>query len=143
MAQTYPYDIDLFLMQQQRSLFENMATTGLHLWTEQSLKKPQITELKEIIDDQFAGALKAGKTLITHSGLRSERMGQTARENMIDEVARYAREKLITAYDLSEGKLGLIQDVIEPIWKGWKNLSMLCDPVLIEKYQTFLFYDSS
>ncbi len=30
---------------------------------------------------------------------------------MLDEVVRFAREKLITSYDLSEGKLGLVRDV--------------------------------
>ncbi|MCJ7663075.1 MAG: phage portal protein [Desulfobacterales bacterium] len=111
MAQTYPYDIDLFLMQQQRALFENMAVPGLSMSTDQNLKKAQVDELKEIIDSQFAGAIKAGKTLVTHSGLKAQILGATGRDNMIDEVERFARDKLITAYDLSPGKIGLVEDV--------------------------------
>jgi hypothetical protein len=30
---------------------------------------------------------------------------------MLDKVAQFAREKLITAFDLSEGKIGLVKDV--------------------------------
>lgn len=111
MAQTYPYDIDLFLMQQQRALFEHGAMPGLHLTTEQKLPKELVKELREQINEQFAGAIKSGETLITHSGLKAEKLGMTGREAMIKEVERFARQKLVTAYDLSEGKLGLVEDV--------------------------------
>ncbi len=111
MAQTYPYDIDLFLMQQQRAFFEHGAAPGLHLSTEQHLRPEQVKELKETINEQYAGALKAGDTLITHSGLKAQAIGQTSRQAMIDEVARFARDKLITAFDLSPAKVGLVEDV--------------------------------
>jgi len=111
MAQTYPYDIDLFLMQQQRAFFEHGATPGLHLTTDQNLRKDQVDELKETIHEQYAGALKAGDTLITHSGLKASAVGQTARQAMIDEVARFSRDKLITSFDLSPAKVGLVEDV--------------------------------
>ena len=111
MAQAYPYDIDLFLMEQQKALFEHGAMPGLHLTTEQKLGTEQVKELKELIDSQFAGAVKSGETLITHSGLKAEKLGMTGREAMIKEVARYARDKLITGFDLSPGKLGLVEDV--------------------------------
>lgn len=111
MAQTHPYDIDLFLMQQQRALFEHGATPGLHLSTDQNLRKDQVDELREAIREQYTGSLRAGDTLITHSGLKAQGFGQTSRQSMIDEVARFARDKLITAYDLSPAKVGLVEDV--------------------------------
>ena len=111
MAQTYPYDIDLFLMQQQRALFEHGAMPGLHLTTDQKLNKELVREIKEQIDEQYAGAIKSGETLITHSGLKADKLGQTGREAMIGVVANYARDKLITSFDLSPGKLGLVEDV--------------------------------
>ena len=111
MAQTYPYDIDLFLMQQQKSFFEHGATPGLHLTTDQNLHKDQVDELKATIHEQYTGSLKAGDTLITHSGLKASAIGQTARQSMIDEVGRFARDKLITAFDLSPAKVGLVEDV--------------------------------
>lgn len=111
MAQVYPYDIDLFLMQQQVALFQHGAVPGLHLSTEQNLTKEQVKELKSLIDDQFAGALRSGETLITHSGLKAEKLGQTGREAMIGTIDKMARDKLITAFDLSPGKMGLVEDV--------------------------------
>jgi phage portal protein BeeE len=111
MAQTYPYDIDLFLMQQQKALFEHGAMPGLHLTTDQRLNKELVRELKEQIDEQYAGAIRSGETLITHSGLKADKLGQTGREAMIGVVANYARDKLITSFDLSPGKVGLVEDV--------------------------------
>ena len=111
MAQTYPYDIDLFLMQQQRAFFEHGANPGLHLTTDQILNEEQIKEIKNQINSQYAGALKSGDTLITHSGLKAQALGQTARQAMIDEIARFARDKLITSFDLSPAKVGLVEDV--------------------------------
>jgi phage portal protein BeeE len=111
MAQIYPYDIDLFLMQQQRALFQHGATPGLNLHTDQYLQPHQVDELKEEIDEQYAGALQAGGTLITHSGLKGQMLGRTGRDNMIDIVERFARDKLITSFDLSPGKIGLVEDV--------------------------------
>jgi len=111
MAQLYPYDIDLFLMQQQRGLFANSAIPGLHLSTDQKLVKEQVDELKAIIDAQYVSPGKAGTTLITHSGLKADSIAMTGRELMIDKVSKFAREKLITSYDLSEGKLGMVTDV--------------------------------
>jgi len=111
MAQTYPYDLDLFLMQQQRGLFQNMAVPGLQLTTEQKMTKPQIKEFKDYIDETYGGALKSGGTMVFHSGLKADKLGITGREAMLDKVAQFAREKLITSFDLSEGKIGLVRDV--------------------------------
>ncbi len=111
LAQTYPYDIDLFMMQQQRSLLENQAIPGLTITTDQKLTKAQVKEIKELIEEQYRGPLKAGDTAIFHSGFKPERLSFSSRDLMIDEIARYTREKIISAYDLSEGKLGIVRDV--------------------------------
>jgi HK97 family phage portal protein len=110
MAQTYPYDIDLFLMQQQRALFENKAVFGNVFSTDQALVKTQIDQIKELINEQYAGATKSGKPLVLHSGLKLEKSKWSPKEAMIDEVSKYARQKLLSAYDLSDGKVGIIDD---------------------------------
>ena len=110
MAQTYPYDIDLFMMQQQRALYERGATPGIHLHTDQNLGPDQVKDIKEYLDSNYAGATKAGFPIITHSGLKLERAGFTPKEALLKDVAEWAREKLVTSYDLSDGKLGLVKD---------------------------------
>jgi len=118
MAQIYPYDIDLFLMQQQAALFRHQAVPGMHLTTEQRLSPSQVKELRDQINEQFAGAIKAGETLITHSGLKADKLSQTGQEAMIDIVAKFARDKLITSFDLSPGKIGLVDDVNRASMQG-------------------------
>ena len=110
MAQAYPYDIDQYLMIQQKALFENMAVTGHNLTTEQKLTPDQVKEIREYLDTEFAGALRAGKSMVLHSGLKSDKMGMTTREAMLEQVSKFARQKMITSYDLSEGKIGLVED---------------------------------
>src|SRR4030042_3151580 len=107
MAQTYPYDIDLFLMQQQRALLKNMGIPGMHLHTEQQLLKDKLDEIKEQIREQWGSATQSGRPLTTHSGLKADKAAWSNKDMNVTGLAKYAREKLITSYDLSEAKLGL------------------------------------
>lgn len=111
MAQSYPYDIDLFLDQQQYSLLKNQAVPGLVGFTNEFLDKPQVDEILGQWAEQHGSPLNRGKFMVFHSGLKPDKASWSPREAMIDEVARYAREKLITSYDMSEGALGLVRDV--------------------------------
>lgn len=111
MAQTYPYDLDLYLMIQQSALYQNKGVPGLHLHTDQRLTKPQVDEIRQQLMEMYGGAIRSGLPMVTHSGLTADKTAFSPREAQTDKVAKYAREKLITAYDLSEGKLGLVDDV--------------------------------
>jgi len=111
LAQTEPYDIDLYLSRRQRNIFENQAVVGLNLGTKEKLSKTEAEELKEFLDMQYSGVTRAGGNLITHSGLEAKQLSMSNRDAMLSDVATYSREKLITAYDLSDGKLGLVKDV--------------------------------
>jgi len=112
MAQLYPYDIDLYLMQQQYSLLKNKASFGNVFTTEAQLKKEQVKDLVSQISEQFQGALQTGKSIVMHSGLKQDKsITQSAKDMMLKEVAEFARDKLISSYDLSPGKLGLVKDV--------------------------------
>ncbi len=107
MAQTYPYDIDLFLSQQQRSLFQNKAIPGIHFHTDQPLGTDQFKEVLEQVRESWGKATNSGRPMVTHSGLKADKAGWSNRDSMVEEVSKWAREKLITSYDLSEAKLGL------------------------------------
>jgi len=126
MAQTYPYDIDLFLMQQQRALFQNKGIPGIHLHTDQQLTREQAAELREQVREQFGAATQSGRPLITHSGLAADKAGWSNKESLVAEVSKDMRERLITSYDLSEGKLGLVADV------NRANLEALNDTFILE-----------
>jgi phage portal protein BeeE len=107
MAQTYPYDIEQYLMQQQRALFQNKGIPGIHFHTEQNLGPEQAKDIRDQIREQFGQAVQSGRPLVTHSGLAAEKTGWSNRDSLMTDVAKWAREKMITSYDLSEAKLGL------------------------------------
>jgi len=112
MAQLYPYDIDLYLMQQQYGLLKNKASFGNVFTTELELKDKQVKDLIAQIESQFQGALQTGKSIMLHSGLKQDKsITQSTRDMMLKEVSEFARDKLISAYDLTPGKLGLVKDV--------------------------------
>src|SRR4030065_887387 len=107
MAQLHPYDIDTYLMQQQRALLKNMGVPGIHLHTDQSLVDEQLNEIKRQIREQFGSAAASGDPWITHSGLKADTGGWSNREMRASEVSKDMRERIVTSYDLSEAKLGL------------------------------------
>jgi len=111
LAQAYPYDLDLFLLQHQRNIFLRGADPLLHLHTDQVLTQDQLEEMRRYIQDRFAGPNKAGETLITHSGLQASKLSPSNREMMLNSVERFVRDRLITSFDLSPGKVGLVEDV--------------------------------
>ena len=112
-AQDYPYNIDLYLMQQQYAFLKNKATFGNIFTTDQKLNKPKAEELREQLAAQYDGALKTGKAIMTHSGLKLDNRGlaQATKDMMLAEVEKFARDKIFSAYNLSAGKLGLVEDV--------------------------------
>jgi HK97 family phage portal protein len=126
-AQTFAYDIDLFLSEQQRAFFKNGASLGLLLGTDQQLGDKQVKQLQREIQDQYTGAMKAGGTLITHSGLKAQKMGTTARDSSIKDISDLSREKILTAFDLSDGAVGLVHDVNRANMEGLReNFVMDC-----------------
>lgn len=112
-SQAYPYDIDMYLEQQQYALLKNKATFGNHFTTDQRLKGSQVTDLKELIADQYAGAINSGKPMFTHSGLKldSGKLSSNIKDLMLEQVSEFSFQKIISAYDLTPGKLGLLKDV--------------------------------
>lgn len=110
MAQMYPYDIDYYIQQQQANYYKNGVLPSMVAETDHELGKEQVTELLNQLMEQYGAPTKAGKVMLLHSGLKQGN-NYSAKDSLLDEVVRYAREKLITAYDLSEGKVGLVRDV--------------------------------
>jgi HK97 family phage portal protein len=108
MAQSYAYDIDLFLLQQQRALFKNSAIPGLIMNTDQQLSPDAVRELQEQFSDKYEGAMQAGKTLVGHSGLKFDKlMGISGRDAMVDVIGQWVREKIVTSHDVSLSKIGI------------------------------------
>jgi len=107
LSQTYPYDIDDYLSKHIYSIFKNGATFGNHFTTDQQLKGKQVDDLKELINSQYQGALNAGKPIFTHSGLKLDNtpLKSPLSDLAIEQITTYARDKIITSYDMPPEKL--------------------------------------
>jgi hypothetical protein len=91
------------------------------LSTDQSLPDKVIKQLNREIKDQYTGAMKSGETLITHSGLKPFKTGTTGRDAAVKDVGDYAREKVLTAFDLSDGAVGMVHDVNRANMEGLRE----------------------
>ena len=111
-AQTYPYDIDDFIAKYQYYMFKNNATPGFALSTDQKLRKAQVDDLISQITSQWGGVTKAGKPMVLHSGLKEAgRTGQNSKDLEMGGVSQEAQDKMLAAYGVSAGKVGLVKDV--------------------------------
>jgi len=112
-TQEYPYNIDIYLDQQQYNLLRNKATFGNVFETDARLHKEAVDALISDIDGQFGGVLSTGKPLVLHSGLhlRDSKLTLTSKDLAFKEMSELASEKIISAFDTSKGKLGIVTDV--------------------------------
>lgn len=111
MAQTYPYDIDLFVLEQQRALFKNKGIPGIHMHTDQSLSPEQAKDIRGQITEQWGSATQSGRPLITHSGLKADKSGWSNKDALLTEVVQDMRDRMITSYDMAPGNVGLDREV--------------------------------
>jgi phage portal protein BeeE len=110
-AQIYPYNIDYYLSRQQYKFYKNNAVTGKHFSTDQKMSQDELDKLWDKIDAKFGGTDKAYKTIVTHSGLKSEDPhNATARDMMIDVIGKYAKDKILSGYGINEGMVGLTEN---------------------------------
>jgi HK97 family phage portal protein len=111
-AQGYPYDIDHYMMELQSYIFKNKATPGFGLTTEAKLNQKQVDDIIAQINSQFQGAKNAGKPMILHSGLDvSKSFSFPLKELILDVVAQSVQDKMLSAFGVPAGKVGLVKDV--------------------------------
>jgi len=140
MAQRYPYDIDLYLMQYLNSMLKNKSFFGNVFTTDQELDKPTIDEFREMLAEQFDSAQRSGRAIVTHTGMHLDntKLGNSFKDMMIQEAATYAGDKIITSYGLTPGKLGFVKDVnrstAEVLDKNFYDECIKPRCMLIEEY---------
>jgi len=138
-AQTYPYSIDDYIDKLQYNMFKNRAVPGLNLHTDERLKETQVDEIKSQIASAFEGAKNAGKLFVTHSGLQlGKPLTQSFADLMLTEVTDQQQDKLLAAYDVPAGLVGLVKDVnranMETLKEGFYNETIRSKTMLIEEY---------
>lgn len=137
-AQLYAFNMDTYLMQQINAFYKNGAMFSNVFKTEERLTQKQYNEMAAQLSP-YQGARNAGQKFILHSGLSMEKpMNATARESMIDEIEKMARDKQLSAHDVSAGKIGLVESQnrsnLETVDMGFFNEAIKPRAMLITEY---------
>ena len=137
-AQLYSFNMDQYLMQQITAMYKNGAMFSNMFETDLPLTKTQYGEIAAQLS-AYNGAKNAGQKFILHSGLKvAQARTETARDAMIDEVERMARDKMLSAHDLSAGKIGLTEHQnrsnLEVVDMGFFNEAIKPRAMLITEY---------
>lgn len=137
-AQTYPYDIDNYIQQMQYFMFKNKAVPGLILSSDKKMNQTQIDELVAEINGQWGGATRAGKPMILHSGLKEAgKLTPAFSDLATGDVAQENQDKLLSAYGVPAGKIGLVKDVnranMEALDKTFNNETLKPRIMIIEE----------
>jgi HK97 family phage portal protein len=137
-AQLYSFNMDQYLMQQITAFYKNGAMFSNMFSTDQNLTQKQYNEIAGQLSN-YTGAKNAGQKFILHSGLKVEKaLTQNARDAMVDEIERMARDKMLSAHDLSAGKIGLTEHQnrsnLEVVDMGFFNEAIKPRAMLITEY---------
>lgn len=83
------------------------------LSTADRLTDKQVKQIASEINTQLGGVANAGKPLVLHSGLKPEGNMRVALNDVISELVSKGttRDKLLSAYGVPAGKVGLVEDV--------------------------------
>jgi HK97 family phage portal protein len=88
-------DIDWQTLVFNKAFFDNNATPGLMLSTEEDLTQQQINRLKEWFRQEHQGASKAFKTAILEAGLKPVNVNPTHKEMEFIEQKKFTREEIL------------------------------------------------
>jgi len=137
-AQLYSFNMDQYLMQQINAFYKNGAMFSNVFSTEQQLVQKQYDAISSQLQN-YTGAKNAGQKFILHSGLKMEKpLMATARDSMVDEIERMTRDKMLSAHDLSAGKIGLTEHQnrsnLETVDMGFFNEAIKPRAMLITEY---------
>lgn len=138
-SQIYPYSIDDYLDKLQYYMFKNKAVPGLNLHTDAVLKGQQVEDIKQQISTTFEGAKNAGKLFVTHSGLKiGQPLSASFKDLVVDKISNLQQDKILAAYDVPAGLVGLVKDVnranMEALKESFFGETIRSKTMLIEEY---------
>lgn len=104
-------DIDWMSLVYNKAFFENNATIGFMLSTEQELTREQRTRLREWLDKTHAGASNAFKTAILEAGLKPEQIASSHKDMDFLEQKRFAREEILGIWRVPKALFNITEDL--------------------------------
>ena len=110
-AQAYAYDIDLAIRTYERNFFQNSARPDLILYTDQRLSPEDAKRVLMSWKQKHQGAERAFEPAILDSGLKASPLSVSAKDFEFTALAGWTKDNILAAYNVPEGKLGLVKDV--------------------------------
>lgn len=115
MAPTKPIekviDIDWQTLIFNKAFFENNATPGLTLSTEQRLNQEIVDRLRNQIEQRHQGASKAFKVAIFEAGLKALDVSSTHKEMEFIEQKRFSREEIYGIWKVPKAMFSITDDL--------------------------------
>lgn len=91
--------------------FENFASMGGVLTTEQKLNKPQVEELKAEIERKYSGYKLAHKMLILYGGLQYQATVPSHKDMMFKDLQSMTRERILQIFGMKKSIISVTEDI--------------------------------
>lgn len=117
-AQAYVTDIDYYLEVYERGFFKNSARVDFILEHEGNLDEEGAARLKEQWMAAYGGIKRSYQPVIASGGLKVVPISLSNKDFQFVDLARWTKERILSAYRVPEGKLGLFRDINRANQKG-------------------------
>jgi HK97 family phage portal protein len=117
-SQAYATDIDYYLEVYERGFFKNSARVDFILEHEGNLDEEGAARLKEQWVKAYGGFDKSYQPVVASGGLKVVPITMSNKDFQFLETAKWTKDKILSAYRVPEGKLGLFKDINRANQKG-------------------------
>lgn len=110
-AQAHAYDIDLAVRVFQRSFFQNSARPDIVLTTDKRLTPEEAERILAAWRERHQGTARSFTPALLDSGLKAVPLSVTSKDFEFLALSGWTKDNILAAYNVPEGKLGLVKDV--------------------------------
>lgn len=110
-AQAHAYDIDLAVRVFQRSFFQNSARPDIVLTTDKRLTPEEAERILAAWREKHQGAARSFTPALLDSGLSAVPLSVSSKDFEFLALSGWTKDNILAAYNVPEGKLGLVKDV--------------------------------
>lgn len=118
-AQAYATDVDHYIEVYERNFFKNSARVDFVIQAKDSnIDEDAAKRIKEQWVTKYGGIRRSYEPAVLSGGLEIVPITMTAKDFQFMELAGWSKDKVLSAYRVPEGKLGLFKDINRANQKG-------------------------
>lgn len=110
-AQAYTTDIEYYMEVYERSFFRNSARVDFVIQAEGNVDEGEAQRIKETWIQKYGGIQKSYEPAVLSGGLKVVPITMSNADFQFLELAKWTKERILAAYRVPEGKLGLFADI--------------------------------